>query len=706
VLRLSAAGAAALAPPRPGAPPVPVPSLGAGEARHACALPSGLSLRRAAWHPASEAHLAVLLSDGTLRLYAVPPPAPAAADAPQPRLAREQELALCPEAAPPPGALRAGAPPACPAVDFAFAPSPARSWGALAALVLFQDGALRVLCPAPAPFGGYLPAAHVAAMLADAANDDVAAAWLTAALPPNPADAYGADPAPEASGRAAAAAVAKRMVRVAPHCLHGKAPALQGPLLAPPAGEAAGSTGCGAGAVSLALMAVPGAEDALVVCTACADATLRLWLLLGPLRPAFAPALVTADCGLDGAPRRVRGAACAVPGTPPALVAMDHIITSVGSAPAAACASDPPGLTCALAWECPPGRRLFSAMGARATAVTLTWLPGVQRLLSGRDVGGDFPVPAVEALREGGPPLVGALLLHGALGDAARLLAADARGTAHVLAPAPTLAPPPALSPGAGLRGGNDARTDGGAFSAAAAAADAAAETRADAELEALAAGPPGGGAAPLPRDASARAAPGHSVEGQACLAAAASALRECHVAWAHRAHAELGRRAVRLGSEGARQAEALAALRTHAAQVTQRGAQLAARAERAAALHDNVRARQLLLAELGRAAPRRGASSAAAADAQAAQQLHAWDTAMPGLKGRLKDLGARAAIVDAQQKELRDTGAPPLALPPPTALPPAQLRRLQEALARSGALLAGSVEKVRALRRQLADEE
>jgi hypothetical protein len=697
VLRLSAVGAAALAPLRPGAPPVPVPSLGAGEARHACALPSGLSLRRAAWHPASEAHLSVLLSDGTLRLYAVPPPAPIAADAPQPRLVREQELALCPEAPPPPGALRAGAPPASPAVDFAYAPAPARGWGALAALVLFQDGTLRVLCPAPTPFGGYLPAAHVTAMLADAAGDDVAAAWLAAALPLTPSDPYGGA-AHVATGRAATAAVAKSMVRVAPHCLHGKAPALQGPLLAPVASEAGGG-GRGAGAVSLALTAVPGADDALVLCTACADATLRLWLLLGPLRPAFAPALVTADCGLDGAPRRVRGAACAVTGTPPALMAMDHIITSVGGAAACAAAGDLPGLTCALAWEAPPGRRLFSAAGARATVVTLTWLPSVQRLLSGRDVGGDFPIPAVEALREGGSPLAGALLLHGALGDAARLLAVDVRGAAHVLAPAPKL--PSALSPSAGLRGSDATRADG---AIAASAADAAADAHADAELEALVAGPPGGGAAPLPRDASARAAPGDSVEGQACLAAAAGALRECHVAWAHRAHAELGRRAVRLGSEGARQAEALAALRTHAARVAQRGAQLAARAERAAALHDNVRARQLLLAELGRAAPRRGASSAAADALEA--QLRAWNAAMPGLAGRLEDLRARAAIVDVQEEERRAAGAPPLALPPPTALPPVQLRRLQDALARSGALLAGSVEKVRALQRQLADAD
>jgi hypothetical protein len=657
-----------------------------------------VSLRRAAWHPSSEAHLCCLLSDGTLRLYAVPAGgAGGAAASDAPRLAREQELALCPEGPPPAGAMRPGAPPAAPAVDFAFWPAEggARAgWSSLAAVLLMRDGSLRLLCPAPVPFGAHLPRPQVAAMAAalePAPGDASARAWLEAALPlsradaaPQPAPGAGGETPAAAAGRAARAAAEASMVRCAPHCLHGAAAALQGPL-------AAAQGGGGAPACALALASVPGAPDAALLCCAGADGELRVSLLLGAPRPAFAAAPAAADRGLDGAPRRVRAAACpASPGAPlPAVVAMDLVTPLPGAAGGA-------GLPAALAWEPGPARRLFCAQRGCAQAVTLTWLPAVQRLLAGgaASAGGDVPLPRVEPLREGGCALAGCALLRDALRDEARLLLLATDGEARLAEATPQPPPAPATPPPAASP----------PLPPAAAAALAAEEARADAALEALAAGPPGGGAPPLPSSVQLRRAPADSVEAQACLAAAAAALRERHVAWAHRAHDELGRRGVRLGREGARQADALAQAQARADAARQRGAQLAARADRAAALADNVRRRAALLAELGRAAPAlRDASGGAAAQLEA--ELRAWLEALPAVEGRLAELKARALAAAQAEAQAGDDGpTQPAELPP---LPPrAAMMQLQQALARTGALLAASVDKVRTAEECVAEAE
>jgi hypothetical protein len=219
VLNLASAGAAAFAATDAG--PAPVASLGAGEGPLACALPAGLSVRRLCWHPWSPSHLLVLLSDGRLRLYAVPS-ATQAAPAPA-RLQCEQELSLCD------GAADWEAP-----VDFAPLPAGRGCWDALSVLLLYRDGALRALCPAFAPFGAFLGAAHAEALAAEALEMGPAGAealaWLRLALPQPQSGAASRDSrgTPHGAGLRPAAAASASLRRVHPHLYSaGAAPALQ-----------------------------------------------------------------------------------------------------------------------------------------------------------------------------------------------------------------------------------------------------------------------------------------------------------------------------------------------------------------------------------------------------------------------------------------------------------------------------------------------
>ena len=188
MLRLSSAGASRLLPP--GGAAAPVPCLGCGEGP-ACAfaLPHGLSVRRVAWHPASQQHLLLLLSDGRLRLLSVPRGSTSSdggggAPASHSRCALEQEASL-----------PCIGPHAASYVDFAFFPPPADGWEALSLLLLSSSGSIHVLCPSLQPFGGHVASRTVAACEAAAAAAEAdeegpweegaaAGEWLAAALPP------------------------------------------------------------------------------------------------------------------------------------------------------------------------------------------------------------------------------------------------------------------------------------------------------------------------------------------------------------------------------------------------------------------------------------------------------------------------------------------------------------------------------------------
>ena len=707
MLRLSSAGTAGFLAAH-GGTPAPVSVLGAGDGHDPVALPAGVWVRRMRWHPASETHLAVLLSDGRMHLYAVPaaPLAEMGAGGQAPatrRLVREQELVLV--GAPTShgaGSVASAAPWSCPPVDFAFFPHGSAGWDATAAMLLARDGSLGLLCPGPMPFGGHVSASTAALMRAHAqqlqgpARGDVDA-WLAAALP---------------SSDSQLGSSASRCVAIAPHALPGRAPALMGPL--PQLGAdgahvaASSAEGAPAEAVSLSLVSLPGPHGAaLLSCVIAVDGTASLSLVLDSClearealcAPVFGAAVTSVDRDLSGVPRRARAVVnhAALPAVidtddAPALpVVLPVDIVSTGVCPGRLSAPAH-GLACTVAWEPPPGRRLFVAAGSRVCCVTLTWLPVMPRLLA--EAAGacaaesrsatTLPLPVVELLRDGPHALVGAALRRDVLCAATILTLEAPDGKLCVLEPTPVVQATHADS--ADQLSGKPSRSAAATVDADADAADDGA-----AALEALAGGPPRGAVAPpvLPADATTRAALGDSPAGASAVAAGASALRETYLQWAHRAHAELGRRAVRLGTEGARQAAAVQQLRMRRQQLAARSAELSARTQAAQVLHGNLSQRARLLAELVRELPRDSAAEQALG-----AQLRAWADMLPALAGRVDAVRQRAQSTPAHEDEI----AQRMRVKAQAALPVVHMRRLQDALSVSAAQLAATVDKIRAL--------
>ena len=128
-----------------------------------------LRVLRASWHPAGDAHLVVLLSDGTLRVFDA-----AAGDGTDASAMEEQAFRLDPWGrgpAPGPYPLRPEM------VDFAFAPP--HGWGALSLILLGREGDVYTLCPF-APWGARYPRVTLEALVAP---DDVSERWLRATFP-------------------------------------------------------------------------------------------------------------------------------------------------------------------------------------------------------------------------------------------------------------------------------------------------------------------------------------------------------------------------------------------------------------------------------------------------------------------------------------------------------------------------------------------
>ena len=132
-----------------------------------------MRLLRAAWHPNSDGHLCVLLSDGTLRVFdaAVGPVA-------------EQAFRLDPwgrGSRPGPYPLRPEI------VDFAFAPP--HGWGALSLVLLGREGDVYVMCPF-APWGARYPRVTLESLQPPDENSEV---WLATTFPTLRRNGRGAD---------------------------------------------------------------------------------------------------------------------------------------------------------------------------------------------------------------------------------------------------------------------------------------------------------------------------------------------------------------------------------------------------------------------------------------------------------------------------------------------------------------------------------
>lgn len=116
--------------------------------------PPGPAVIHAAWHPLAPAHLAVLTADNVIRVYNV------TASAREPEQVFDVSSLAYSQAPAPhhfsPSGRKTPAPPLPRAVSFAFASPGATGWQALCLWVLFDNGAIGVLCPV-LPFRVELP---------------------------------------------------------------------------------------------------------------------------------------------------------------------------------------------------------------------------------------------------------------------------------------------------------------------------------------------------------------------------------------------------------------------------------------------------------------------------------------------------------------------------------------------------------------------
>ena len=163
------------------------------------------------------------------------------------------------------------------------------------------------------------------------------------------------------------------------------------------------------------------------------------------------------------------------------------------------------------------------------------------------------------------------------------------------------------------------------------------AAAEASAELNSLAEGP-GGDTRVVPTESGSDLKPG-TVEGNAALARAASELKERHLRFAHRVHAATRRHGVRLGVEVKRQRVEAEVLRDGLHFVLARREALARRLERAKAAHTEVRERLRKLAALERSLPR----PATAAESAFRTLLTAAQDDAPLLRAKLDELKRRA---------------------------------------------------------------
>ena len=594
---------------------------------------------RAAWHPNSDGHLCVLLSDGTLRVFdaAVGPVA-------------EQAFRLDPwgrGSRPGPYPLRPEI------VDFAFAPP--HGWGALSLVLLGREGDVYVMCPF-APWGARYPRVTLESLQPP---DETSEVWLATTFPTLRRNGTGADDEDDdedddgydgydddgggddaggggggGGGRAPSDdgdAFAGPTVAAVPARIEGVATALRGPL--PLATDPVDGDGgvIGRGAVARALAAAPFAAgegggallavahqriginggasedgDGLAPDKGRVSATLDVLILPREPSPAWAAlseedeaaAYEAAAC--DGGPVLTLAplAADDDDGSLQPLLAIDRVELASVSATlkrpktSLKAAQNELAPFVSVAWDPSCRDRVFCCAGGAVHGVTLTWLASVEGAVDEeegeKEGGGELSLPVVVTLMDSPEVLLGVAPCGDPLAEGL-LLAVDATGAAFGLRPAPPLPE------------GIDAGNEDEAIALKEAAAALAGGAEASAELRALAAGPPG--PPPAPPAGAAALKPG-TIEGNAALAAAAIALKERHLRYAHRVHAATKRHSLRLGAEIKRQRVEAKVIREGLEAVLARKEILAAKIEQSIASHEEIRERLRKLAEAERSLP------------------------------------------------------------------------------------------------------
>ena len=291
-----------------------------------------------------------------------------------------------------------------------------------------------------------------------------------------------------------------------------------------------------------------------------------------------------------------------------------------------------------VVWDPSCRDRVFCCAGGAVHGVTLTWLAAVEGAVDeeeeGEKSGSELSLPTVVTLMDSPEVLLGVAPCGDPLAEGL-LLAVDATGAAYGLRPAPPLPE--------GIDAGNeDEVIDSAAASALAGGAEA------SAELRALAAGPPG--PPPAPPAGAAALKPG-TIEGNAALAAAAIALKERHLRYAHRVHAATKRHSLRLGAEIKRQRVEAKVIREGLEAVLARKEILAAKIERSVANHEEIRERLRKLAEAERSLPHplTRAESAFKTTLQAnADDLPLLEAKLEELKRRCEAIGEDFATIGA----------------------------------------------------------
>ena len=679
---------------------------------------------RAAWHPSSDGHLVVLLSDGTLRVFD-------AAAGPS----AEQAFRLDPWGRGPnpgPYPLRPEI------VDFAFAPP--HGWGALSLILLGREGDAYTMCPFT-PWGARYPRVTMQSLTPP---DAAAERWLDATFPTlrgdggrrlglgldddedededgDDGDGDGdgdedrdrdegfSDSDDDGRGRGTFGgddddAWTGGTIAARPAMLDGLAPGLRGPLplgTDPVEGDDGSGGGgvLGRGVVARALAAAPFAagegggallavahQRASAAAAAADDAaaggvvSATLDVLILPREPAPGWAHLSAEdeaaavraSELNGGPPVVLAALVTDDdeGALPPLLAIDRVQLASAEAAAplarsvAAAAANELAPFVSVQWDPASRERLFCCAGGAVHAVTLTWLSAVEGAVDDEDGdGGDDDEPTKGSGSEGELSLPAVVTLM----DSREALL----GVAPVgdpLAEGLLLAVDAAgrsfgLHPAPPLPAdGGDAGADAAAAEDAASAASAAsAAAEASAELRALAGGP--GGAPPAPPADAAGLRPG-TAEGNAALAAAVASLRERHLRYAHRVHAATRRHSVRLGAELRRQRAEAAAIREGLEAVAARRENLRARLARSRALHEDIRARLRKLAELERTLPH----PLTRAEFALRTTLRANEDDVPLLRAKMDELRRRAEEV----KDVRTDPEPSAALAAAAAADPA----------------------------------
>jgi nuclear pore complex protein Nup88 len=697
----------------------------------------GLRILQLAWHPASPRHVALLTSDGCLRLY------DAARAAGEP----EQAVELAPLQARGGAGGRAGgggfgltpgpagSRPRRPAVAFAFGKgigsTHSSPWEGLTVYVADAGGGLWSLCPF-APFGAALPAATAAALAAAADAPGAppqAREWVAMALPH--VDGDGGD--------------GNGTVRVAPHALPAAAPALVGPWPVseppppPPPGTTAAlappSPACPRGLLtpapatdaltSLAWAGLPHGAAALVAGSRGGWASAAG--LTGPAAPAWAPSAPRVagveeedDDEQDG--RTIAAVASVAKGVaPPAegggrrALLLDAVDLSGGGEesgppensddddddPSSSSLSNPVLL---LPDGSDPARLYAVRAGdggmrpAAAAALDVAWLPALAARLgdSGGGGGGATPAPALPPV--GVTPLTtGEAWAPGAviLGAAAVAAPPADGGLAVVTVPGDDTPATVRLLRAPRAGGGappGAAAIAGAAASAAVGDATAAGGGGPDPALARVAAGPP-----PTKQPTTATATDPTTPAGATALAARAAALTDGPIAFIQDAAPVLAGRAEGLEAAGEEATGRAAVLRAEAGRVRDAAAALAPRLARAAALQANLEARARLLARLHWARPSPLTAEEAAFEGRELPGLEAEADALAAQVATLKDRAAASRV----QQVVHHPSTP---LPP--AVPAADVKAAKAAVADQAGLADAALAGLAAVEAAVAEAE